>query len=225
MGTLPISKGWVEDAVPSGISFLLNFFLLLGPRGASLLIPPHLTSLEFSSDLITSLQFSSDLITFRKIPIIASSSPKKVMAAAAELGVQLNHIARESSDVKRLASFYQEILGFEQMETPNFGDFDVIWLRISPSLSMHIIQRDPLSTLPVSPYAVGAASSVIKDPKQLSRGHHLAFSVSNFDSFVHNLKYKGIEVFQKTQPDGKTKQVFFFDPDGNGLEVMSRETS
>lgn len=25
---------------------------------------------------------------------------------------------------------------------------------------------------------------------------------------------KGIEVFEKTQPDGKTKQAFFFDPDG-----------
>ncbi|KAJ1696735.1 hypothetical protein LUZ63_005247 [Rhynchospora breviuscula] len=146
--------------------------------------------------------------------------------AAAELGVELNHIARESSDVKRLAAFYQQILGFEQMDTPNFGDFDVIWLRISPSLSMHIIQRDPQSSLPVSPYAAtAAASSVIRDPKQLSRGHHLSFSVSNFDSFVQNLKEKGIEVFQKTQPDGKTKQLFFFDPDGNGLEVMSRDAS
>ncbi|KAJ4814526.1 Lactoylglutathione lyase / glyoxalase I family protein [Rhynchospora pubera] len=144
--------------------------------------------------------------------------------AAADL-VELNHIARESSDVKRLAAFYQQILGFEQMDTPNFGDVDVIWLRISPSLSMHIIQRDPQSSLPVSPYATTAASSVIRDPKQLSRGHHLSFSVSNFDSFVQTLKEKGIEVFQKTQPDGKTKQVFFFDPDGNGLEVMSRDAS
>lgn len=26
---------------------------------------------------------------------------------------------------------------------------------------------------------------------------------------------KGIETFQKSLPDGKIKQVFFFDPDGN----------
>lgn len=28
------------------------------------------------------------------------------------------------------------------------------------------------------------------------------------------LQEKGIETFEKTQPDGKTKQAFFFDPDG-----------
>ncbi|GAY58301.1 hypothetical protein CUMW_186000 [Citrus unshiu] len=33
---------------------------------------------------------------------------------------------------------------------------------------------------------------------------------------------KGIQTFQRSLPDGKVKQVFFFDPDGNGLEVASR---
>ncbi|XP_019108068.1 glyoxylase I 4 isoform X3 [Beta vulgaris subsp. vulgaris] len=102
---------------------------------------------------------------------------------AAAQGVCLNHIARESADVKRLATFYQQILGFEQIESPKFGEFE--------------------------------------DPTNLPRGHHISFSVSNFDEFVLFLKDKGIETFEKTQPDGKTKQVFFFDPDGNGLEVGS----
>jgi hypothetical protein len=77
------------------------------------------------------------------------------------------------------------VLGFEQIESPNFGDFDVIWLRVSPSLTMHIIQRDPQSKLPVGPYA---ATSSVRDPKQLPRGHHVSFSVSNFDSVVKKLK-------------------------------------
>ncbi|RFS88256.1 hypothetical protein CH426_26265, partial [Klebsiella aerogenes] len=59
------------------------------------------------------------------------------------------------------------------------------------------------------------------DPKNLPRGHHVCFTISNFDSFVQKLKDKGIEVHERTQPDGKTKQAFFFDPDGNGLEVSS----
>ncbi|CAI9774059.1 unnamed protein product [Fraxinus pennsylvanica] len=54
------------------------------------------------------------------------------------------------------------------------------------------------------------------------KGHHICFSVSNFDSFVQSLKEKGIEVHEKAQPDGKTKQAFFFDLDGNGLEVSSQ---
>ncbi|XP_057546930.1 uncharacterized protein LOC130825627 [Amaranthus tricolor] len=139
---------------------------------------------------------------------------------AAAKGVCLNHIARESADIKRLASFYQEILGFEQIESPKFDQFEVIWLRSSlpPYFSLHLIQRNPSTNLPEGPFS---AASPIKDPSHLPRGHHVSFSVSNFDEFVQFLKEKGIETCEKTQPDGKTKQVFFFDPDGNGLEVGS----
>ncbi|XP_008796770.1 uncharacterized protein YwkD [Phoenix dactylifera] len=144
-------------------------------------------------------------------------------------GVQLSHIARETSDLKRLADFYQEVLGFERIEAPKFVEFEVIWLRIpfNSSFALHLIERNPQSKLPVSPYGSSSSSppSPVADPRALSRGHHLAFSVSNFDSLVRTLKEKGIETFEATQPDGKTRQVFFFDPDGNGLEVQSREAS
>ncbi|KAL3505929.1 hypothetical protein ACH5RR_031311 [Cinchona calisaya] len=137
--------------------------------------------------------------------------------AAAE-GVSLNHVSRESSNIKRLAQFYKEIFGFEQVESPK-REFEVIWLKLGPSFYLHLIERDPTAKLPESPWS---ASSAVADPKNLPRGHHICFSVSNFDSFVQTLKEKGIEIHQKTQVDGKTKQVFFFDPDGNGLEVSSR---
>ncbi|XP_042516782.1 uncharacterized protein YwkD-like [Macadamia integrifolia] len=139
--------------------------------------------------------------------------------AAAE-GVCLHHIARETSDLKRLAKFYQEILGFEVIESPKFSEFEVVWLRLPPAFSLHLIERNPESRLPEGPYST---PEPIANPKNLPRGHHICFAVSNFDSFVQTLKEKGVEVFQKTQPDGKTKQVFFFDPDGNGLEVGSWE--
>ncbi|XP_019108067.1 uncharacterized protein LOC104907007 isoform X2 [Beta vulgaris subsp. vulgaris] len=104
---------------------------------------------------------------------------------AAAQGVCLNHIARESADVKRLATFYQQILGFEQIESPKFGEFEVIWLRLPPSFSLHLIQRNPSSQLPESPYS---AASPVQDPTNLPRGHHISFSVSNFDEFVLFLK-------------------------------------
>ncbi|XP_077247774.1 uncharacterized protein LOC143887577 [Tasmannia lanceolata] len=132
--------------------------------------------------------------------------------------VLLHHIARETSDVKRLANFYEEILGFERIEAPKFGEFEVIWLTLPSVISLHLIERNPHSKLPEGPWS---SASPIADPKNLPRGHHLSFAVSNYDSFVQTLKEKGIETFEKTQPDGKTKQIFFFDPDGNGLEVGS----
>ncbi|GMJ09923.1 Glyoxalase I-Like;9 [Hibiscus trionum] len=85
---------------------------------------------------------------------------------------------------------------------------------------MHLIERNPLTKLPEGPYSAPAA---VADPSNLPRGHHICFTVSNFDSFVQSLKDRGIQTFQKSLPNGKVRQVFFFDPDGNGLEVASRE--
>lgn len=140
------------------------------------------------------------------------------MAAAAAKGVSLNHVSRESLDIKRLAQFYIEVFGFQQVESPKF-EFDVIWLKLEPSFYLHLIERDPTTKLPEGPWS---STSAVADPKNLPRGHHICFSVSNFDSFVQAVKEKGIQIHHRTQPDGKTKQAFFFDPDGNGLEVSGR---
>ncbi|KAL6522648.1 hypothetical protein OROHE_016495 [Orobanche hederae] len=129
---------------------------------------------------------------------------------AAAKGACLNHVARESPDIKRLARFYTEIFGFEQVESPKF-DFEVIWLKLGSSMYLHLIERDPNSKLPEGPWS---SASAVADPKYLPRGHHLCFYVPNFDSFLQSLKDKGIETHEKSLPDGKTKQAFFFDPDG-----------
>ena len=80
-----------------------------------------------------------------------------------------------------------QILGFEQIESPKFDQFEVIWLRSSlpPYFSLHLIQRNPSTNLPEGPFS---AASPIKDPSHLPRGHHVSFSVSNFDEFVQFLK-------------------------------------
>ncbi|KAK8953453.1 hypothetical protein KSP40_PGU021882 [Platanthera guangdongensis] len=143
--------------------------------------------------------------------------------AARAIGVRLNHIARESSDVKRLAAFYQEVLGFERIESPNYRDFEVIWLRLSPDVTLHLIERHHLESKLPEGIHVSPPASVVTDPRVLPRSHHVCFGVSNYDDFVQSLKERGIQTFEKTQLDGNTRQVFFFDPDGNGLEVGSWE--
>ncbi|KAM0878105.1 hypothetical protein ACQ4PT_035076 [Festuca glaucescens] len=135
--------------------------------------------------------------------------------------LQLNHIARETADVRGLAAFYEEVLGFERVPAPTYSGFQVAWLRLpgTPDVALHIIERDPATAVSASPGAVGAR------PDQLPRRHHLAFSVADYDGFVTVLRTRGTDVFEKTQPDGRTRQVFFFDPDGNGLEVTSPSPS
>ncbi|GAQ85908.1 lactoylglutathione lyase [Klebsormidium nitens] len=134
-------------------------------------------------------------------------------------GVELVHIARETDNVDRLVAFYTEILGFKRMDTPTFGPFQVAWLEFPPSQQIHIIQRNPDSKLPESPLNAGPDSR--KDPSALPRGHHLSFRVSDYDAAVKSLKEKGFDVFEKDQQGHTIKQAFFFDPDGNGIEIGS----
>jgi catechol 2,3-dioxygenase-like lactoylglutathione lyase family enzyme len=55
------------------------------------------------------------------------------------------------------------------------------------------------------------------DPSALWRGHHLSFRVSDYDGAIKILKERNVQYFEKTQQDGKVKQAFFFDPDGDGV--------
>lgn len=78
------------------------------------------------------------------------------------------------------------MFGFEEVESPEFGDFKVVWLRLpSSSLYLHLIERNPSNNLPEGPWS---ATSPVADPSHLPRGHHLCFSVPNFQSFLHTLK-------------------------------------
>jgi len=131
--------------------------------------------------------------------------------------IHLDHVARATTDVQRLARFYEEVFGFQRMDVPNFG-FEVVWLStVPPSITLHIIQKNPNSNLPESPHSAGP--DVKKDLELLPRSHHISLGVPDYDGFVKSLKEKGIPIYEKTQQEGKIKQVFFCDPDGNGLEV------
>ena len=88
-----------------------------------------------------------------------------------------------------------QILGFEKIETPDFG-FGVIWLKLSSSFALHLIERDPATKLPEGPWS---AVSAVKEPSDLPRGHHIAFSVANFESFVDTLKVFSLFYLQLTK--------------------------
>lgn len=80
---------------------------------------------------------------------------------------------------------YFQVFGFEEIESPDFGDLKVIWLNLPGAFAMHIIQRNPSTNLPEGP---DSATSAVRDPSHLPMGHHICFSVPNFDSFLHSLK-------------------------------------
>ncbi|KAI3790414.1 hypothetical protein L2E82_03430 [Cichorium intybus] len=97
---------------------------------------------------------------------------------------------------KSLTVKFKNLLGkshgcflLEPYPAPGFSvwrfDCKVIWLQQSPSFCLHLIERDSNTKLPEGPWS---ANGAVADPKNLPRGHHLCFSVSDFDSFVKTLK-------------------------------------
>ncbi|CAN0917522.1 hypothetical protein LINGRAHAP2_LOCUS30344 [Linum grandiflorum] len=169
-------------------------------------MPPLL----FASDCISVLAFEAGLLLFSKLPPSNPFSPdsdsdktgtkislektsSESWAAKNSTGARsleefsgpiLSHIAIESTDTKRLADFYEEIFGFEEIETPNFG-FNVIWLNLANAFSVHLIERSPETKLPEGQYS---AQEQIRDVTHLARGYHICISVANFDVFVQYLK-------------------------------------
>ncbi|KAF7151531.1 hypothetical protein RHSIM_Rhsim02G0025700 [Rhododendron simsii] len=157
----------------------LAFGLIALPPG----IPIRITkNLRVCVDCHSAIKFISGIVG-REIIIRGEEPTAEALEMAAAKGACLNHVSRESSDIKRLAKFYQEIFGFEQVESPKL-EFDVIWLKL-PSFFLHLIERNPETRLPEGPWS---ATSADTDPKKLPRGHHICFSIANFDSFVQTLK-------------------------------------
>ncbi|KAK2647023.1 hypothetical protein Ddye_022218 [Dipteronia dyeriana] len=55
--------------------------------------------------------------------------------------------------LRRLADFYQEIIGFEEMKAPDFGELKVIWLNLPGAFALHLFERSHVTKLPEGPYS------------------------------------------------------------------------
>lgn len=101
--------------------------------------------------------------------------------------------------VKKMA----QVLGFEKVESPDFGDFEVVWLVLGSQISLHLIERSPSSRLAEGP--CNPSGAVDLEPGHLPRGHHLAFAVENYDSFADSLKVLSFMKDQNISLINKTK--------------------
>nr|PNR28384.1 hypothetical protein PHYPA_028976 [Physcomitrium patens] len=106
-------------------------------------------------------------------------------------GVHLHHIARETSDVHCLLDFYQ------QLPCLQICDFVFGFKKLEAS---QLFGDFHVTWLHLSP--IYSLHVVERDPK-------LRLLESPFV----------VPSDAKTQQEGKIKQCFFFDPDGNGLEI------
>ena len=98
------------------------------------------------------------------------------------------------SDTAAARDFYVDVLGFTELERPDFG-FPGAWLEIGEQ-QIHLQELDM--------------------PDQM--GQHFALTVVDIDSAVAALRERGVDVDDPREIDGVCRQTFFSDPSGNRIE-------
>ena len=131
---------------------------------------------------------------------------------------RLHHLSRGTPDIKRLTNFYIEVLGFKQIPRPKLL-FDGTWLELG-GIQMHIIERNFKTNTPGSPYCNNGKPR--SPPIALKQSHHTAFLTNNIDNVIHKLDELGIDYYyqEPLTKDSNRTQVWFYDPDGNGIEII-----
>jgi catechol 2,3-dioxygenase-like lactoylglutathione lyase family enzyme len=122
--------------------------------------------------------------------------------------MNFNHSALSVQDVDRSASFYNKELNLQEI-TNRTKKEGIRWFAIGDGKELHLV-------------------SSIKQPVTVNKAIHLAFSVSDFDSFIGTLNEWKIpysdwpgELNKITIRADGIKQIYFQDPDGYWIEVNS----
>ena len=128
--------------------------------------------------------------------------------------LKLHHINLSTNNVAGMGHFYRDILGLKTathdlpvLEKKKGYDGDVAFVS-DGQIQTHLAQKD---------INVGFRTGHIVNP--LERGH-VAYRTDDLAAFKAHLKKKGIVYsdWNETAVAG-WKQIFFYDPDGNVIEV------
>ena len=115
----------------------------------------------------------------------------------------LQHVNIMTDKLDETVAFYEDILGFENGERPNFA-FPGAWLYCRGEAVIHLIGVDEQA----------AAGSGCID--------HVAFAAEGFDRYAAFLGEKGCEHETRMVPGGRLRQIFVRDPNEVLIELNFR---
>lgn len=140
------------------------------------------------------------------------SEPTRMNGPPLSLNVSgFDHITLVVSDLDATAEFYLDILGLTETTRPGF-DFPGSWYQLG-NTQIHVTLEDEMA---------GLAGWANRNASRVSRGHHFAFQVPNFDAALATLRARNIPIADgpKVRPDG-ARQVYIRDPDGHLIELCT----
>jgi len=110
--------------------------------------------------------------------------------------------------IEVLKDFYINVVGLKLGERPPFKNKGY-WLYAN--------QKDVL-------HLSFSKNNVINELNVSSTFDHMAFTAENENNFINLLKQKNIDFSIREVPEIGTRQVFFKDPAGNGIELIFSDT-
>jgi glyoxylase I family protein len=114
-----------------------------------------------------------------------------------------HHISLSVTDIEKAKHFYGSLLGFQEINRPNFG-FSGAWYQIGTA-QLHLI--------------VHPISETLRSKNELnSREGHFAIRVKDYHQTLNYLKDNNVDVLEKPNSKSGFAQIFCMDPDRNLIE-------
>ena len=125
----------------------------------------------------------------------------------------LNHYLIVSKNLERSKKFYQEVLGMQLAERPDFG-FPGYWLKLGEDICVHLASQAPnkiRDTFLLKKHPKGTAGSGSVD--------HIAFLAQDPMGVRQRIQKNKVEMHFRSFPDAKLFQIFLKDPDDITIEL------
>lgn len=123
-----------------------------------------------------------------------------------------HHTSFGVADLAKSKDFYGRVLGLETIDRPPFR-FDGTWYGIGP-YQIHLMEMDKATS-----QAKANPKSNAEAPH--SRATHLALEVEDVAPLKERLEKEGIPFREGEVVLTNMRQIFCWDPDGNGIEFIS----
>lgn len=121
--------------------------------------------------------------------------------------IGIHHITILVTNLERSRKFYGEVLGLqEKQDMPDFGR-PLIWYQVGPT-QVHILPKESVA---VNQYG---------DLSSLAWNRHVAIGIEDFSEIKQRLDDGNLPYCENPNSALGLRQLFFQDPDGNGLEFM-----
>ena len=126
---------------------------------------------------------------------------------------ELNHYLLVAKNLERTKKFYQDVLGMQLAERPDFG-FPGYWLSVNGEICVHLASQAPnkiRDTFLLKKHPKGTKGSGSVD--------HIAFLARDPEEVRNRIQQHRIEMHFRSFPDAKLFQIFLKDPDDVTIEL------